>query len=256
MLGLTKPISLHNRLKVWAFKATWLEEKEVVVNFYAKIMHAYQEIESNKFFLQIVGMTLSIGNILNGGTPKGQADGFDLPVLGKLVSMKDNTNQTLLQLICAKIADKHPEFPEAAKALHQSVSIKEVDTKYLKTKTQELQAMLGTARAAFAQVTGSQEPYDKFMQIFEVLLKEAAVELEVFNRNLKEVESRHKFMIEYFGIEKNDEMNDKSEEFFKVFQNFFRQIEQALPKEKPKGKALAKKIVGSLNPHLMELVAK
>jgi hypothetical protein len=38
-------------------------------------------------------MTLSIGNILNGGNKaKGQADGFDLPVLGKLVSMKDNTN--------------------------------------------------------------------------------------------------------------------------------------------------------------------
>ena len=71
MLGLTKPISLHNRLKVWAFKASWLEEKEVVINFYAKIMHAYQEIESNQFFLKIVGMTLSIGNILNGGTPKG-----------------------------------------------------------------------------------------------------------------------------------------------------------------------------------------
>ncbi len=55
------------------------------------------------------------------------------------------------------------------------------------------------------------------MQIFEVLLKEAAVELETFNRNLKEVEARHKFMMEYFGIEKNDEMNEKSEEFFKVF---------------------------------------
>lgn len=71
MLGLTKPISLYNRLKVWAFKASWLEEKEVVINFHAKIMHAYKEIETNQFFLKIVGMTLSIGNILNGGTPKG-----------------------------------------------------------------------------------------------------------------------------------------------------------------------------------------
>jgi hypothetical protein len=55
--------------------------------------------------LQIVGYTLTIGNILNGGTPKGQADGFDLPVLGKLVSTKDNTNQTLLQFILKKMAD-------------------------------------------------------------------------------------------------------------------------------------------------------
>jgi hypothetical protein len=55
------------------------------------------------------------------------------------------------------------------------------------------------------------------MQYFEKHLKEAGVELEVFNRNLKEVEERHKYMTEFFGIERNDEMNEKSEEFFKVF---------------------------------------
>lgn len=81
-------------------------------------------------------MTLSIGNILNGGNAaKGQADGFDLPVLGKLVSMKDNTNQTLLQLICRKITDEDEEFREVAKMLHKNISIKEIDIKYLKTKT-------------------------------------------------------------------------------------------------------------------------
>lgn len=92
MIQLVKPSSLLNRLKVWAFKGNWAEEKEIVETFHTRIMHAYGEIEKNKYFLKIVGMTLSIGNILNGGTPKGRADGFDLPVLGKLVSMKDNTN--------------------------------------------------------------------------------------------------------------------------------------------------------------------
>ena len=40
----------------------------------------------------MLGYTLGIGNVLNGGTPKGQADGFELAVLGKLNSMKDNQN--------------------------------------------------------------------------------------------------------------------------------------------------------------------
>jgi hypothetical protein len=167
------PASLLNRLKVWQFKANWAEEKEVVEVFYTRIMHAYKEIESNKYFLKIVGMTLAIGNVLNGGTPKGQADGFDLPVLGKLVSMKDNTNQTLLQLICKKIADEDAEFPEEAKKLYKAVMIKEVDTKYLKTKTIELQGMYGTARGQFAQVTGSGDEFDRFMECFEVSLAEA-----------------------------------------------------------------------------------
>jgi len=37
-------------------------------------------------------------------------------------------------------------------------------------------------------------------------------------------------MTAYFGIDKNDEMNDKSEDFFKVFQSFFKQVENSLPK--------------------------
>lgn len=93
MLKLVKPVSLLNRCKVWAFKTAWCEEKEIVELFHTRIMRAYKDIETNKYFLKIVSMTLSIGNILNGGNAaKGQADGFDLPVLGKLVSMKDNTN--------------------------------------------------------------------------------------------------------------------------------------------------------------------
>lgn len=94
--------------------------------------------------------------------------------------------------------------------------------------------MFGSARAAYAQVTGSNEPFDNFMEKFDVILRTAGKELEVFNNNLKEVEAQHKFMMEYFMIDKNDEMNDKSESFFHFFQTFFRQVEQALPPEEKK----------------------
>lgn len=69
-------------------------------------------------------------------------------------------------------------------------------------------------------------------------------------------------MTAYFGIEKNDEMNDKSEEFFKVFQAFFKQIEQALPKEQKKKAAPAKTGLkaggpgGAGNALMAELMAK
>ena len=91
MMKLTEPASIHNRLKVWSFQAKWVEEKAIADGFYKNIMNAYTQIQTNKYFLMIVGYTLGIGNVLNGGTPKGQADGFELSVLGKLVSMKDNT---------------------------------------------------------------------------------------------------------------------------------------------------------------------
>ena len=144
--------------------------------------------------------------------------------------MKDNTNQTLLQLICKKIYDDDSDFLEQAKLLNKAVQIKETDTKYIKTKTGELQAVIGQARAAMGQITGSGDPHDRFMECFEVILRDAGIEMEQFNRNLKEIQEKHAYMTAYFGIDKNDEMNDKSEDFFKVFQSFFKQVENSLPK--------------------------
>lgn len=34
-------------------------------------MNAYEQIETNEVFMMVIGYTLGVGNILNGGTPKG-----------------------------------------------------------------------------------------------------------------------------------------------------------------------------------------
>jgi len=66
-------------------------------------MLAYRDLQSSKTFLKVLGMILAVGNVLNASTAKGQADGFDLPVLGKVASVKDNNGKSLLQYICQKI---------------------------------------------------------------------------------------------------------------------------------------------------------
>jgi len=43
-------------------------------------------------------------------------------------------------------------------------------------------------------------------------------------------------MCVYYRVDKNDDMNKKSEEFFKIFVSLFKQMQQALPKEVKKGK--------------------
>jgi len=60
------------------------------------------------------------------------------------------------------------------------------------------------------------------MECFETILKDAGNEMETYNRQLKEIQDRHSYMTAFFGIDKNDEMNEKSEDFFKVFQAFFK----------------------------------
>jgi hypothetical protein len=71
MLNLIYPGTIYNRLYVWNFKNEWEESTKICHSFYKNIMFAYKQIESNEIFLKVVGYTLGIGNVLNGGTPKG-----------------------------------------------------------------------------------------------------------------------------------------------------------------------------------------
>ena len=44
-------------------------------------------------------MALAVGNIMNGGTAKGRSDGYELNVITKLNTTKDNSQKSLLQFI-------------------------------------------------------------------------------------------------------------------------------------------------------------
>ena len=57
-------------------------------------------------------------------------------------------------------------------------------------------------------------------------------------------------MCGFIGVEKNDEMYEKSDEFFKIFQLLFKQIEQALPKSQKKA------VTSGVNSWMAELVSK
>lgn len=46
-------------------------------------------------------------------------------------------------------------------------------------------------------------------------------------------------LCDYYGVDAKDEMREKSEIFFKVFQEFFRICEKSLPPEAKKTKAKA-----------------
>jgi hypothetical protein len=100
----------------------------------------------------VISYTLAIGNILNGGGPKGQADGFEQAVFSKIAQMKDNTNQTMMQFILKKLYAEDEGLHQGIKDLYKAVAIKEVDIKYMKTKTQELKTMYTHAKASFAEV--------------------------------------------------------------------------------------------------------
>ena len=90
---------------------------------------ACEEIKTNKYFKELLATILGLGNILNGGTNKGQADGFSLDLLGKLSGIKDSFGNSALTWICAKTNKDDPtfkgmkgQFPKLEKAVNFSLN--------------------------------------------------------------------------------------------------------------------------------------
>ena len=72
------------------------------------VAEAIEEVRSCKGLRHILGTLLSLGNHMNGGTNKGQADGFVLDDLPKMSVAKDNAN-------------RHSLLEHAATVLHASL---------------------------------------------------------------------------------------------------------------------------------------
>ena len=71
MIQLVEMGSLENRLKMWAFRANWRDEKEFTEDQVKQMNLLFDYLRSDKYFNKILGMILAIGNVMNGGTPKG-----------------------------------------------------------------------------------------------------------------------------------------------------------------------------------------
>ncbi len=102
--------ALKQRLVVWQFKNDFPEKKEIIQSVQKNFEHAFDELTNSKHFKKILGFILALGNILNGGTAKGQADGFYLEALSKTTTMRDINNRTIMQLICEKLKQEDEDF--------------------------------------------------------------------------------------------------------------------------------------------------
>lgn len=111
MLDLVYPASLYHRLSVYVFKNEWEEDKIWLDKSIEQMGYLFKFLESNDTFYKVLGMALAVGNIMNGGTPKGRADGYELQIMDKLKSTKDNSNQSMLHFIMKKLVEADADLP-------------------------------------------------------------------------------------------------------------------------------------------------
>jgi hypothetical protein len=79
---------------------------------------AFSELKSCKLLKDTLAVILTLGNILNGGNKtRGQADGFAIEGMSKIVSIKDANNKSGMEYVCRKLQEIDPEYSNFKKTI-------------------------------------------------------------------------------------------------------------------------------------------
>ena len=106
---------------------------------------------------------------------------------------------------------------EQLKLFKSAVSIRDVDTSYVRTKTTEVTNYCEDAKNRLSIITNSGEHEDIYMSKMKNVMSQINDQLSSLQKQAEEISTRHKFMCAFFSVPLSDEMVEKSEEFFKTF---------------------------------------
>lgn len=106
----------QQRLDCWDFVRAYVDRYNSYSEALSQFDQMMEAILDSTQLPPMLGLVLAVGNYLNGGTNRGQADGFDIETLGKLDSIKDAEGQDIRQFLVAQwlnnFTDKAAELIE------------------------------------------------------------------------------------------------------------------------------------------------
>ena len=227
------------KLKIWSLTNTFEEKIPGLTESLEYMISACDEIKNNKYFSLILSIILGLGNILNGGSNRGQADGFSMDLLNKLPGIKDNLGNSILTWVCSK-ANKMDssfeglkgQFPKLEKASQFSLKETNDNLTALKKIINQLEQLV---KELFSD--------DKFKQKTEANLESFKFKLESFEKKNKQNTQCYQDLVKYYGYKEKDDIYDKNEVFFKMLLVFFKEIDKAMPKLDIK-KIIQNRVVG------------
>ena len=190
------------------------------------LIPACQELKKNKHFHEMLGTILGLGNIMNGGTSKGQADGFSLDLLPKLEGLKDSTGNSILTFICAKTNKEDPSFEGFKNQFQYLEKAATYSLNETKKKVDELNNMVNIVDKLLIGV----KLEDEFVINASNSLRGAKAKVDIFKNQEEKNRSFYHETIKFFGYKDSDKYYDENGLFFKMLLNFFKEVEKKMPK--------------------------
>ena len=214
------------KLKIWSLTNKFEEKLPGVTESLEHMVNACNEIKNNKYFKLILSIILGLGNILNGGSARGQADGFSLDLLNKLPGIKDNLGNSILTWVCSKAHKMDPTF-EGFKG--QFTELEKAANFSLKETNDSLNALKKIVDQ-MAQLLKSLTSDDKFKQKSNENYDNFKMKVESFDKKNKKNVETYQSLVKYYGYKEKDNIYTKNEAFFKMLLEFFKEVNKSMPK--------------------------
>eukprot|EP01137_Pigoraptor_chileana_P027305 Opistho-2@9725 len=211
LYDLSKVPDLTSRLECWMFTKTfhgWQFDNNQKMK---TLKSACEELASNMAIKRICGYVLAFGNYMNGGTTRGQADGFNVEILSKLRDVKtvDNDSSLLDYIVscyCKKYDDPaaaQQPFPmpdPTAMSAASTVSLEELerDLKQMETKLEACRVMTNQIAAKSDGTPASAH----FKDVMDSFVARARDILDAETSELNDVSTRYSEILKYFGVAK------------------------------------------------------
>lgn len=225
---------LGPRLRSWAFKLDYDLMIDNLRGDVKAITAACKELSQSKHLKRVLGTVLAFGNYMNGGTAKGQADGFTVDFLTKLTDTKDLENKvTLLDQIIEYLAAKFPETLVLPEELAGCKAASKVQLERLEGEIAKLAQRHKATRSLSDNVVSSPtaEPGDPFNKLIPPFLDESEASIKALSESFAAVQELFYKTVAFFGVPEGKAKSTKTEEYFGIFKTFLIQFETALPKK-------------------------
>jgi hypothetical protein len=214
---------LHTRLDCWAFKLQFDELLSDMERPLHAIIEGIKCLRTSVGFRRMLGAILSAGNYLNGGSARGQADGFDISFLSVIDNTKDNEGKTLahfcVQLMRNKYGEQAPQ-----EMVTQMAPVTDAAKFSLKNVMADVKKFVGDVKskkkAATVASMGSKAGVDQFgdiMLAFATKSENLAVQLQ---EQADHAQREYIELLKYLGKSREFAARLSSDEFFAEIQKF------------------------------------
>ena len=214
------------KLKIWSLINKFEEKLPGLTQSLEYMIPACNQIRNNKYFQLILSIILGLGNVLNAGSIRGQADGFSLDLLNKLPGVKDSLGNSILTWICSKTNKIDPSF----EGLKGQFTELEKASQYSLKETNDNLTTLKKIKAQLEQLLEDLSENDTFKKKSLEKLDNFKIKIEFFDKKNNENTECYQSLVKYYGYKEKDDIYTKNEVFFKNLLTFFKEINKAMPK--------------------------